>query len=337
MLCNIINDVKLIQIEDLGIKLVNNNETNFENIFIFDSNNKNIENITFLGPVLFNENITNKELSSRKCFNLENMFLFYSFRYQISFGHFIEQCLPKLNLYINLKKEIPSLKFCIPGRRYNTITKNIVSLLGINDEDILILNDDYVYIINNFYYKNYECIDFNIDKINTFNLIRRNLKITENVNPYRNVYLKKNKNDIPEKDCYNIGKTRIIINEDILISYLQKLNFEIITLGECDLFEKKNLLTDINILITQSGGNMYNLIFSNTPRHVCFLTNTEPLHVEYMCDILQKTLFYTNTNFTRLSYNSIYEAGDSTNKWNSPFIVNIDDIAKYCSNILQCD
>jgi hypothetical protein len=335
MICNIINDVNLIQIEDVEIKLVINNETNFENIFIFDSNNKNIENITFLGHVLFNENITHKELSSRKCFNIENMFLFYSFRYQISFGHFIEQCLPKFNLYINLKKEIPSLKFCIPGRRYNTITKNIVSLLGINDKDILILNDDYVYIINNFYYKNYECTGFDNDKINTFNLIRRKLKITENVNPYRNVYLKKNNNDIPEKDCYNIGKTRIIINEDILISYLRELNFEIITLGECDLFEKNKILTDINILITQSGGNMYYLIFSNTPKHVCFLTNTEPIHVEYICDLLPKLSCYTIADVTRLSYNSIYENGDSTNKWNSPFIVNIDDITKYCSNILQ--
>ena len=37
----------------------------------------------------------------------------------------------------------------------------------------------------------------------------------------------------------------------MLILNLQKLNFEIITLGECNIFEKTKLLSDINILITQ--------------------------------------------------------------------------------------
>ena len=130
------------------------------------------------------------ELDKRKIISIDNVFLFYSFYYQIAFGHFIEQCIPKINYFLNLKKKIADLKLCIPRKRLNLITKDIIHLLKINDIDLLIIEEDIIYLINNFYYFNYDCADFNVDKINSFNLIRENLLIKTNTSYKRNVYLK---------------------------------------------------------------------------------------------------------------------------------------------------
>ena len=67
----------------------NENETNYENVFILDSKNNNINGITYLCPIYFEENIFENEMLNKKNIYVENVFLFYSFFYQISFGHFI--------------------------------------------------------------------------------------------------------------------------------------------------------------------------------------------------------------------------------------------------------
>ena len=36
--------------------------------------------------------------------------------YQIAFGHYVEQVLPKINYYLKLKKSINDIKFCIPKK-----------------------------------------------------------------------------------------------------------------------------------------------------------------------------------------------------------------------------
>ena len=159
----------------------NNNETNFENVLILDCDNKNINGITYTCPIYFDLNIINNNLLNKNNYNFENVFLFYSFMYQIAFGHFIEQCLPKINYYLNLKKEIKNLKFCIPKKRNNLLTRNIIKLLNISDDEIIILDHDTVICCKNFYYNNYECADFNSDKIEIFNLIREKLSVTKNL------------------------------------------------------------------------------------------------------------------------------------------------------------
>ena len=121
----------------------------------------------------------------------------------------------------------------------------------------------------------------------------------------------------------------------MLILNLQKLNFEIITLGECNIFEKTKLLSDINILITQTGGNMYNLIFSNTPKHILFLSNSHPLYFEYINVLLTKLNFYTNHSNKLFSYDSSIIHCDKKNVMNDPFIVNVEHIVKYCYDLIN--
>lgn len=326
--------IKLIHtLKDLPITY-NNDEQNYENVFILDSNYNNICGITYTCPIYFEQNIIENEMLNKKNIYVENVFLFYSFFYQIAFGHFIEQNLPKFNFYLKLKNQIPDLKFCIPRKRYNLITQNIVKLLNIRQEHVLLLETDTIINVNNFFYNNYHCAELNVDKIETFNLIREKLLVNENVIFNRNVYLKKNTENIPNNDCHNIGKTRQIINEEQLINNLKILNFEIITLGECDVIAKKNLLSNINILITQTGGAMYNLIFSNTPKHIIFLSNNYPLHADYINNLLPKLNFYTQNSIKLFTYNSYINNCDKKNIMNDPFIVDIDEIINFCKDKL---
>ena len=299
-----LENVKLIHTEkDIPINY-NSNENFVENIFIFNSKMENISGITFTCPINFDKNEMNQNLMNKKEIIVENIFLFYSFMYQIAFGHYVEQVLPKINYYLNLKKSVNDLKFCIPKKRLSLITKDIIKLLNISDEEIIILDHDTIINSTNLYYNNYECADFNKDKLETFNLIREKLLISKNNMFNRNVYIKRNTDIIINNDCFNIGKTRQIINENTLIEFLKQNNFEIITLGEHDLHTKKELLSNINILITQSGGAMYNLVFSNTPKHIIFLSNKTPLHIEYIHNLLPLLNCYTPSLYKVFLYDS---------------------------------
>jgi capsular polysaccharide biosynthesis protein len=333
-----LENIKLIHTrDDIPIEY-NNNEHNFENVFILDSSNRNIERITYACPIKFDLNIIDRTIEKSIILPVENIFLFYSFMYQIAFGHFVEQCLPKINFYLKLKNKVDNLKFCIPKKRYNLITQNIVKIFNICEDDLIILDHDVTICAKNLFYNNYDCADLNDDKIETFNLIREKILISKNLMPTRNVYVKRNTEVILNTDCYNIGKTRQIVNEELLLQNLKKMNFEIITLGESDIYDKCKLLSNINILITQIGGNMYNLVFSNVPRHIIFLSNNSSIsHAEYINNLLPKMKCYTHHSMIVFTHKSYVINCDAKNPTNDSFEVNINNIIKHCEPILLAD
>lgn len=97
-----IENVKLIHtLIDISVEY-NNGERNFENVFILNANNNNINGITYSCPLSFDSGIIKKTLDIAIVRNVENVCLFYSFMYQIAFGHFTEQCLPKIKFYLHL-------------------------------------------------------------------------------------------------------------------------------------------------------------------------------------------------------------------------------------------
>jgi hypothetical protein len=101
-------------------------ERNFENVFILDANNNNINGITYSSPLSFDSGTIKKALETTNVRNVENVCLFYSFMYQIAFGHFTEQCLPKIKFYLKLKQEIKGLKLCIPKNQKVIIWKPLL-------------------------------------------------------------------------------------------------------------------------------------------------------------------------------------------------------------------
>jgi hypothetical protein len=92
--------------------------------------------------------------------------------------------------------------------------------------------------------------------------------------------------------------------------------------------KKYEVLKDAKLLISQLGANCTNLLFTNAPKHVLLLSNTEPLGENYYIPISE----YLNSNsieYTVYHYptSDIYK--DVTNRMNGPYFVNIEQIQNW--------
>lgn len=267
--------MKILYIND-GIDIFyNHNESHLEYIFGIDDNFNIIQNITFDTNIHLDINKFNEIVKNYKIKTIDKGYLFYSFAYEISFGHYIGQTVPKLYEYLELYRDH---KLLIPKNRYNNLCKNILNLLKIDRSHIEIIEDGYIYDIKNYIpTTRYHCAPtpYSPTHIELYKKIREPLLITENTSPSRNVYLKRD-----GKPCITFGNSetgilRQIMNENELITKLQSIGFEIITLGDKYIEEKAALLNNINTLITPLGANCINLIFCNSPKHIIYLSNTE--------------------------------------------------------------
>ena len=315
--------------EPLNIKILSTNENSKE--YLFDLDNNQGSKLTFEGglEILDNNNQKldiNNIVSKFEIIDLENCFLFYSYYYQISYCHYITQTLPKLYDYlINYNK----YKLLIPKIFYNSLCKEILDLLNINN--IYILEENKIYNIKNLIcIKHYQSppSNFTTNHLNIYNLLRDkinmlSLKPNENSTNYnRLIYLKRD--GIPNKDYGNseTGILRQIINENELIDYLKNKNFEIITLGDKSLKEKYSLLKNSKILITPLGANCMNLIFSDCPKNVIVLSNDNNFGFDYYINLMH-TLTNTKSNNILIKCKTIYN-NDKLNRWNGSFKVDIN-------------
>jgi capsular polysaccharide biosynthesis protein len=210
--------------------------------------------------------------------------------------------------------------------------KDVLTLLGINN--ILLIEDHTIYNIAQFADRNYlkdACLHLDPTRYSIFNLLRQKLNITQNTNPHRKIYLKKD--GIANADFGNseTGILRKILNEDALIEQLKKEGFEIIHLGDKLLQEKKALLENAQIIITQLGANCMNLLFTNAPKHLLFLSNASAFGNNFFCSvpkIYNTTPVQTNT----LIYPNDPVHFDPLNGANAAFTVSIGDIMKHIAN-----
>ena len=316
--------MKLIHIKSgLDIKY-NNNETTKE--FVFGLNNLNIvvQKITFQSNLEILEQTKFQNIIEKsEQIIIEKGYLFYSFAYEKSFAHYLCQTVPKLYDYINTYS---NYKLLIPESRYNNLCKDILKLLNISENQIIILQDGIIYnILDYITTPLYDAVPsyMNSNQISIYKKIRENLDIKPNINPRRNIYIKRD--GIPNNNFGNseTGILRQIKNENELIEQLKIKGFEIISLGDKHINEKKILLDDINIVLTPLGANMLNFIFSNAPKKIICMSNHNNFGFEQFISIIE-ILNGCKTNSKLLRYNSIDI--DPLNQWNGSFNVNIKDI-----------
>ena len=322
--------MKLLIVKD-GIPIhFNQNEHNIETVFALDNTNTIIQNFTFSCHIHYDPMVLKQILENvTNTIDVSQGFLFYSFRYQISFHHFLMQTLPMLDTYL---KSFPSYTLLIPRHHYTLFVKDVLTLLGINN--ILLIEDHTIYNIAQFADRNYlkdACLHLDPTRYSIFNLLRQKLNITQNTNPHRKIYLKKD--GIANADFGNseTGILRKILNEDALIEQLKKEGFEIIHLGDKLLQEKKALLENAQIIITQLGANCMNLLFTNAPKHLLFLSNASAFGNNFFCSvpkIYNTTPVQTNT----LIYPNDPVHFDPLNGANAAFTVSIGDIMKHIAN-----
>jgi capsular polysaccharide biosynthesis protein len=318
--------MKLIHIKS-GVDIkYNNNETTKEIVFGLNNFNNVIQKITFQSNLeILEQSKFRNIIEKSEQILIEKGYLFYSFAYEKSFAHYLTQTVPKLYDYINTYSDY---KLLIPESRYNNLCKDILKLLNISENKIVILQDGVIYnILDYITTPLYDAIPsyMNSNQISIYKKFRENLDIKPNVNPSRNIYIKRD--GIPNDSFGNseTGILRQIKNENELIYLLRIKGFEIISLGDKHIIEKKILLNDINICITPLGANMLNFIFSNAPKKIICMSNHNNFGFEQYISIIDN-LNNCKTNHNLLRYNSI--SIDPLNQWNGSFNVNIKDIIK---------
>jgi hypothetical protein len=327
-------NIKLVHIKD-GLDIIHNvNEENREVLFGINQENEFIQGLTYPTHMHFDLNAINK--NDKEIIHIKNKsFLYYSFNYQISFAHYITQCLPKLKKFI----ENNDLLLIVPESTYNEISKDIFNILNIGNERILILKDGINYTFDELY--TVEHIgnqwhgpggDINEDGIKVYELIRKNLNIFPNDKPHRKVYLKRDSTPNITHGNGEVGIIRKILNEEKLIDFLVKNKFEIIELGNKSINYKKEALKDIKILVTQLGANCTNLIFSNNIENSIFLSNDRPIGERFYIDVFNR-LNNSKNKHHNLYYRSENINADPKNGWNSPFFIDTNDIKNILDQI----
>jgi capsular polysaccharide biosynthesis protein len=312
------NNTKLIYFDNpLKIKIKSTKEISYEYLFNLDD-----DKLTFIGGLEIIDKNKLEDLETFNIINLKNCFLLYSYYYQISYCHYMTQTIPKLYDYLINYRNFTLL---IPKIFYNNLCKDILNILKITN--IYILEEHNIYNIENLItipHYNAPPSNFTKQHIYIYKLIRNNININENNENNRLVYLKRD--GVPNKDYGNseTGLLRKIINEEELISYLKKLNFEIISLGDKSITEKYNLLKDSKVIISPLGANCLNLIFSNCPNHLIILSNDTNFGYDYYVNILE-TLTNKKVNSILIKSNVIYN-NDILNRWNGSFNVDLNKL-----------
>jgi len=325
-------NLTLVHLED-GIEIIYPTGKYGEVLFFYDDADKFLQHTTWPVDISADFNRIIK-CAEKTVYIEEDCFLYYSFGHQISYAHYLTQCLPKLHYYDKEKKLV------VPKSTYNILSKNIFELLEIPEERILVLEDNIRYV-----FKNIDTIphigpqwhgvggQINDAGVEVCKKLRNSLNIKSSENPTRKVYLKRNQNVSLEHNNGQVGKYRRISNEEELIELLVQNGFEILELGDMTIQEKVEALKDINVLITQLGANICNLIFSNTTNNILLLSNDRPIGEHYYFGLLDKLNLTQSKNL--FTYPSSPYNVDPENSTNASFEVNLEDINKYLKNIIE--
>lgn len=323
-------NLTLVHLED-GVEITYSTGKNREVLFFYDDADRFLENTTW--PVRIDADFKKILRGVEETIYIEeDCFLYYAFSLQVSYAHYLTQCLPKLHYY-DLEK-----KLVIPRSTYNILSKSIFKLLGIPEDRILVLEDNIKYV-----FKNIDTIphigvqwngvggEINIAGVEVCKKLHNALGIIPSKNATRKVYLKRNQNVSLEHNNSQVGRYRCISNEDQLIELLVQNGFEIIELGDKTIQEKVEAMKDIDVLITQLGANVYNLIFSNTTNNILLLSNDKPVGQDYYFGLLDKLNLTQRKDL--FLYPSLPHNIDPKNGTNDSFEVNLENINKYMETL----
>lgn len=315
----------------------NERETNIETVWGFHTNSGHIQRFTFECDIHPNSTAlctAVEQATHNTIVNVTSGFMFYTFQYQTSFAHYISQTLPLLSIYL---QKYPDMKLIIPHHTHNKMQQDIIQLLNIPDDKIIFLEEHTLYhfteLIKPPPFPVCPPNSVNADQHYIYSQLRNAIQITPNTTPHRKIYLKRD--GVSNKAFGNseTGITRSINNQDELETLLLSKGFEIVTLGTKLFREKYNALKDAQILISQLGANCTNLLFTNAPKHVLLLSNTEPLGESYYVPLCEK-LNNMPINYTVYYFSTNDKHKDATNGMNGPFYVDIQKVKDWIESCI---
>ena len=251
------------------------------------------------------------------------IFLLYGTSYQRNFHHFLSETFSKFPF-------IPSdYLIGIPKETYNKFFENLLNTYGLIDRIILLESE----VQHKF--PHIKCMQGHVRLfdchpcvLQSFHTLRNRLQISPS-KCNRLIYLKRDSQPSVEWNNEQSSATRCIINDEAFEAMLVAKGFEIFTMADKTLQEKRDLLRDSYIVITQAGSNVMNMLFSNIPVHLIIVCNDAPgVDFGYYHNILQQV---KGESINLKVFLSSCE-GELQNIY-SPHYVDVDQIGDY---ITQC-
>jgi hypothetical protein len=207
-----------------------------------------------------------------------------------NYYHYIYDTLPYLISFLKLKKNIPELKLLMnyPNESINKNYKFIdepLRLLGINDDDILIIknsvNYSTVYISTSYthsekknsppkpeIYKFYKKL---ISKVPKNNLTPKKIYISRRVTE--------------NSDFSNIGTNyttrRVLVNENEVVDFVKSMGFVEVFTENLSFIDKVNLFRNADSVIGSIGGGLCNVLFSSKKTTLYCLVSPFFLDINY--------------------------------------------------------
>ena len=299
-------------------------QTDIETVVGLDDDGTPIENFAWKGVEYAADLASKMQSCPVQC--IDCGYLFYSFKSQVSYIHFMASTAPMVKEYID---KYPSYKLLVPEHYYNRLHRELFELFSVPDDKIVLLKDNHVYSVTNFADRQWDDATFELtpQRIETYRDIISSLGVSPSGPKTRRIYIERDKTGNDAFNNSNTGRMRTIVNEDALIAALKEKGFEVVTLGSKTMREKKEALDGAHTIITPLGANCLNLMFTS-PKHVIFLSNTSCLG-----DVFYTRLVHTFNQcmVEVMKFNDIKDKCDPHNRWNSPFVVNIGDVLRALS------
>jgi|688.fasta_scaffold48060_6 capsular polysaccharide biosynthesis protein len=238
------------------------------------------------------------------CFNFDNYF------------HFIYDSLPYFLTYFEIKKEIPNLKILIPKTNLKKFVIETFELLGIDDNDRVVISNNYLY--EKIYFSDSYTHGENSNKKphkSSLLIYEKLIKLastkTYNYKKFNKIYV--SRRSWIHGDLSNIGTNytdrRILTNETEVVNLLEKDNISEIFTENMSMSDKINLFNKAELVIGPIGGGLVNCIFSK--KNCNLLVINSPTFL----DVNMRFLFsFDNVNFK--IYDNCYHVDDGVWKIN---------------------
>jgi hypothetical protein len=181
-----------------------------------------------------------------------------------SFGHYIFNLFPVLYYYRQYHYD---MQLCLSKRIYNSILKNLINILQIDNNKITILEDEILYLIDDIYtYK----------LVNTDWIFKPVKWLLEYVKP------KEQKYDNPNKILYisyrsNNKYTARKVNNSEIEAYCLNNNIDVLDMSVYSIEEKARILPQYETIIVLYGSGSNNIIFDFNIKNIILMTS-RPMH-----------------------------------------------------------
>lgn len=187
-----------------------------------------------------------------------------------NYFHFIYDSLPHIHSYLHLKKSNPKLKLLMSfpnsGKKdHYEFVKDTLNLLGIDRDDIIILQSNTLYrriYVSSSYTHG---IDSNLPPRSEAYEILRSIRSSRASDLPRKFYV--SRRSWVHGDYSNIGtdytSRRRLVNEDELVSSLRKLGLEEVFTENLSMNDKIELFKNADCVVGAIGGGMANSLFSD--------------------------------------------------------------------------